>query len=270
MKYYFKIFIVVALIFPINSYAARVKVVGSGGILNLLESFVKAQLGVQDGILGVKDGLDAQKKVLDDSLLNAIEQLAQQALMVAQQLEMIEYHAKSVKNLANGKFDFGKIKPIYNNLNSIIDESNQLAHAMGQYDRAFRDKFPGYQTLTNYQEKYKNWADDTLNYIQYAYKASDLNYRDFRNEKDLTKTLYAMSENPEGQTQALQAGNMITINMLEQLQKMRQLQLAQMDAQNSYMASQVSKQAAAEAAADQFFKRIPAKKDGRIYSINDM
>jgi len=52
-----------------------------------------------------------------------------------------------------------------------------------------------------------------------------------------------MSAGSPGSLQALQAGNMIASQQIDQLQKLRQLYMAQMQAQNSYMAGQAQNQA---------------------------
>src|SRR2546426_3078767 len=56
-------------------------------------------------------------------------------------------------------------------------------------------------------------------------------------------SLQAMSDSAEGRMQALQLGNMMAGEQLQQLVKLRQLVMAQINAQSVYMATQTNREA---------------------------
>ncbi len=62
---------------------------------------------------------------------------------------------------------------------------------------------------------------------------STVSANDLQSEGTVIDSLRYDSTNATGQLEALQAGNEIGVSMVSQLQKLRQLQLAQMQAQNT-------------------------------------
>ncbi|MCB0376640.1 MAG: hypothetical protein KDD04_12030, partial [Sinomicrobium sp.] len=61
------------------------------------------------------------------------------------------------------------------------------------------------------------------------------------------------------------AANMIASSQVEQLQKLRQLHMSQMQAANAYMSYEVNKDAAENASLDEFIKVIEYKGGGNQY-----
>ena len=76
---------------------------------------------------------------------------------------------------------------------------------------------------------------------------------DFGNEQQLVSQLQHRSASAQGQLQAVQAGNEISMTMVGQMQKMRQLQMAQMNAQNAYLTEQKGRQDAGDQAQNQAY-----------------
>ena len=70
-----------------------------------------------------------------------------------------------------------------------------------------------------------------------------LHAKDFATQQGRIQTLQAMSDSAEGRMQALQLGNMMAGEQLQQLVKLRQLIMAQTNAQNVYMANQINREA---------------------------
>src|SRR5207244_11281313 len=66
---------------------------------------------------------------------------------------------------------------------------------------------------------------------------------DFATEQGRIQALQALSDSAEGRMQALQLGNMMAAEQLQQLVKLRQLMMAQINAQNVYMANQTNRDA---------------------------
>src|SRR5439155_1198143 len=77
---------------------------------------------------------------------------------------------------------------------------------------------------------------DTLNSVR-------LHGEDFATAQGRIQALQALSESAEGRMQALQVGNMMAAEQLQQLVQLRQLVMAQINAQNVYMAAQTNREA---------------------------
>jgi type IV secretion system protein TrbJ len=70
-----------------------------------------------------------------------------------------------------------------------------------------------------------------------------LHGEDFPAEQARIDSLTALSDSAVGRMQAVQTGNMIAAEQVQQLVKLRQLVMAQVNAQNVYMASQANREA---------------------------
>jgi P-type conjugative transfer protein TrbJ len=70
----------------------------------------------------------------------------------------------------------------------------------------------------------------------------------------LIAQLSNMSDSASGRMQATQIGNMIAIEQVQQLRKLRQLQMAHSQAQNNYLAFKTQEAIDQRAAQDNFFE----------------
>src|SRR5262249_3266441 len=86
-----------------------------------------------------------------------------------------------------------------------------------------------------------------------------------QNEQTILRALRDMSETAEGRMEALQVGNQIAEQTVEQLMKLRQLMLADLQSKQVYQAQEVQKDAAKEAAVEQFFKYLRLGSAGNTY-----
>ena len=69
---------------------------------------------------------------------------------------------------------------------------------------------------------------------------------DLQSERDLVGALSDSSSTAEGQLQAVQAGNQIGVAMVGQMQKLRQLQMAQLQAQNTVALAEQGRKGASD------------------------
>ena len=98
--------------------------------------------------------------------------------------------------------------------------------------------YPGYEVPTNYAQAYTQWSTNALGGIQGALQAANLQSTQFQSEDALFSQLQGLSNGSVGQMQALQVGNMISIQEVQQLEKLRQLQMAQLQGEFDYLATQ--------------------------------
>jgi len=77
---------------------------------------------------------------------------------------------------------------------------------------------------------------------------------DFADEQRRIQTLTALSDSAEGRMQAVQAGNMLAAEQIQQLVKLRQLMMAQINAQNVYMANVTNRDAQSTATQEEWVK----------------
>ena len=123
----------------------------------------------------------------------------------------------------------------FRDLYRITMNGQRMAYNLQSMDGKFTQLHPGYGNFTNfnYQSAYQNWSDNNRNSTLAALRLSNVNADDLMSEGDLMNELRTKSETSDGQLQAVQAGNQIGISLVGQLQKLRQLQLSQIQAQNT-------------------------------------
>lgn len=194
-------------------------------------------------------------------ILNNIQliiSVSKQAAMVLNQAQMIQNQLKSLEKYPQG--EWGDVMNVIRNLESVIRQGQALSYTLQNLESTFKEKFPGYQSPTDYVKAYQIWSGTTLDSIRSSLVSAGLQRNDFDSESNLLKRLNSMSDNAAGQTQAIQAGNQIANQSVVQMMLLRKLMMDQMQAQVSFMAYEVNKEAADKAVADNFFNEIPYEK----------
>lgn len=184
--------------------------------------------------------------------INQIRQLYNEAQMIKYQIEQL----KSIRVYTTGQWD--DVFSVLQQLDGIVRQGQGLSYSMSDLERRFKELYPGYKPPVNFQNEYKDWSENTMDSIKSSLMAANLQARYFVTEKGAMDKIRSLSDSAVGQTQAIQAGNMMANEMVSQLQKLRQLIMSQMQAQNSYMANEVNKDAAIEASVGEFFQRYSA------------
>lgn len=119
---------------------------------------------------------------------------------------------------------------------AIARESNVLGTNLQNFERDFQKIYPGSgQGDGNYFDKYKNWTDNTSNTIKAALKTAGLQIDNFSNEANTAETLRLMTQRAGGAMQALQIGNAVSSELLDEMRKLRAIQVSQSQAQNAYL-----------------------------------
>jgi len=186
------------------------------------------------------------------SALKAVESVINEVQMIANQVKQIEYLAQNTLNYS-GIWDQEAL-PRLMRLGQIIEQEQAITYAMAGMDRVFRERYPGYRPITDWAAAYDQWTRTTLDTLRGSLAAVRLHADDFANEQRRIQTLTALSDSAEGRMQAIQAGNMLAGEQVQQLAKLRQLMMAQINAQNVYMANQTNRDAQRVATQQEWIK----------------
>ncbi|MFJ3317224.1 P-type conjugative transfer protein TrbJ [Herbaspirillum huttiense] len=195
--------------------------------------------------------------------LSYAEHLQQTATQLRQYQTMLTNLEKMVPSglldsSAQKLFNDMNMNGVFNNLRTIVVLGQKLAYSSSQIDEQFRRANPGYGNYSsmNYGQAYKDWNDNTFTAIQNSTKTVAVQSEDLASESGLISQLATSSSTATGQMAAIQAGNQVGIAMVGQLQKLRQLQMAQMDAQNRYSAGQMSENTAKQENMDKWINSM--------------
>ncbi len=143
-------------------------------------------------------------------------------------------------------------------LRNIVVAGQKLDYSLSHLDASFNQQHPGYLGYSkgfNFGQAYSNWSAETNGAVKNAIAMTSAQQDDFATEEGMINELQAKSQSAGGQLEALQAGHQISLSMVGQLQKLRQLQMAQMSAQNAFLAGQQSQADAADGVMQQFLNR---------------
>ena len=110
-----------------------------------------------------------------------------------------------------------------------------------------------------------NWSQTSLDTTLGTLRAAGLQGQQLQSEQAVLDRLRVMAQSSDGRMQALQVANQIAEQQVQQTMKLRQLMLADLQSKQAFQAAQMQRQAATEAASEQFFTFGGRTGDGRGY-----
>jgi len=186
-----------------------------------------------------------------ETALNTAKQLKTQMQqyedMVKQGLKLPQSKFQSVTS------DLKAVTDLYTNTQSIGRSASNL-------DQQFRRQYPGFEaylqkTDTNHPavpDLYKKWSEQGMDNARTAMSATSANTAMFKAEDSRLSDLVSQSQSAQGRMQAIQAGNQIAAQNVQQIQKLRDLVATQITMQTNYMAQQQERQAQSDAFTKKF------------------
>lgn len=177
-----------------------------------------------------------------------LEQYATQGEQYARQFQQLEQQLKDGQLLKVQLF--GPLAQDIMGLQKIVQGGEAIAYNQANLDQNFTVKFGGfgYAPSTNFPANYKSWSQTSLDSTQHSLDAANLQATQLSTESALMAQLNTSSQTADGQMQAIQAASNIASEQVDQLMKLRQLMMADMQSKAAFQASQT--QIAASAATD--------------------
>jgi P-type conjugative transfer protein TrbJ len=219
--------------------------------------------GVRTGNAGVLGGFATEWTQLANNL-QLVNTYIRQGEQLRQEIMMVLDMAKNT-NPVSGQV-FGPIGTDIARLASIVQGGRALAYSMANLDAEFRTRFRGwgYNSRTWYSD-YRTWSQTSLDTTLGTLRAAGLQGQQLQSEQAVLDRLRVMAQSSDGRMQALQVGNQIAEQQVQQMMKLRQLMLADLQSKQAFQAAQMQRQAASEAASEQFFTFGGRSGDGRGY-----
>lgn len=145
-------------------------------------------------------------------------------------------------------------------LAQLQSQSRSISHTMGNLDERFRSSFSGYDTYLQQMgqgnfdpsTKYRQWADEGYDNARFAIRAAGMQASMFQSEDQVMQSLVNQSQSAQGRMQAIQVGNQIAAQQVQQMQKLRELIATQITMQANALALSTDEQAQNAAAYQQF------------------
>ena len=190
--------------------------------------------------------------------VSQISQAVEQTLQLKQQFENLQQQleAQNLMTMGLDAVEWEDVTAHFMQLSQLTDVGQAVSYAMGDVAEQFNTTYPGYSAPEHYAASYQQWNRATLDAIRNSFTSAGLQHNEFATESAKLHTLANLSQSAKGQTQAIQAGNLIANHLATQLQKLRHLTMSQLQAQNAYMAYEVNKDAASDAVFDRLFREV--------------
>src|ERR1019366_9375255 len=186
------------------------------------------------------------------------EQLTQEIL----QLQEMVRNGKALPNQI-----FGSVMNDLTQLAAIVQGGQALAYSMANLDSEFRSRFPGYGYKAGaYYQDYRVWSQTTLDTTLGTLRAAGLQGQQLQSEQSVLAALRTMATSANGRMQAIEVGNQISEQTVEQLMKLRQLMLADLQSKQAFQAAQIQNEARGHAATEQFFNYVAPAGDGQTFN----
>ncbi|MCC8448590.1 P-type conjugative transfer protein TrbJ [Xanthomonas translucens] len=187
-------------------------------------------------------------------------------LNTAQQLatQIKQYQDMVTQGVSLPNSMFGSIAADLQSVASVYTKSEALGRQVQNMDSQFNTQFPGFESYLNQaanstevpaRDRYQKWSEQGRDNVKAAMEAANLNTGTFESEDAQLARMVSRSQSAAGRMQAIQAGNEIASQNVQQLQKLRDLIATQINMQGNYMAQQGDRKAASEAAEEQFRSR---------------
>jgi P-type conjugative transfer protein TrbJ len=200
-------------------------------------------------------------------IMNNVQLINSHIELVRQVQQQIQMYADMVRNTVTlPSRIFGNIERDINQLAGVVQEGRALAYSMGNLDGEFRVRFPGYSRVQQpWFKEYKKWTDTGLDTMLGTLKAAGLQGKQLDSEQSILSGLRRMASSTSGRMEAIQVVGDIAEQQTQQLMKLRQIMLADLQSKQAYQAVQMQKDAATEAGVEQFFNYQGRQPDGKTF-----
>jgi len=159
---------------------------------------------------------------------------------------------------------FNPLQDTISELTALYEKGKSLAHSAGNLDEQFRQQFKGYDdyisnignddSIKNMPERYRQWSEAGFDNARLAMRAAGINVSAFADEEKLLQQLLERSRNAKGRLQAIQAGNEIAAQQVQQMQMLREMLATQITLQSNWMAQQTERDAHSNAMREIYYK----------------
>lgn len=151
-------------------------------------------------------------------------------------------------------------------LADVVQGGQSLAYSMANLDGEFRNRFRGFgYNARAWFRDYRTWSQTSLDTTLGTLRAAGLQGEQLRSEQAVLNQLRLMAQTSEGRMQALQVANQIAEQSVQQLMKLRQLMMADLQSKQAFQAAQIQREAATEASTERFFNFSGRAGDRRGY-----
>lgn len=213
-------------------------------------------IGANAGTVAGNGGSTEVTQIMNNvELIQQSAQMYQQVQNTIQQITMMQNQLKNL--IAAPQMVWGQVQADLSQLTQLVAQGQALGYSLQNIDTAFSTKYKGYTASLkgDYSNQAKDWTRTSLDSLKSALQAAGMQSSQFATEQSAMDAIQNITAGSPGALQAAQAGVMVAGQQVQQLQKLRQLFMAQMQAQNAYLAKQEQQDSADQATIDNQFQQ---------------
>jgi P-type conjugative transfer protein TrbJ len=177
--------------------------------------------------------------------IHTLQVTINQTMEIANQLRQLAYEVQNLRSIPHGLWE--QTQTELDDLARVAKIGQNISYADTNLSAEFARMYPGYVAPSDYASAYRQWSGNALGGIRGALASAGMQSAQLTTEGVVIAQLQALSNGATGHLQALQVGNMIAVQQVDQLEKLRQLQMAQMQGEFGYLATQQQHDDAKEA-----------------------
>lgn len=186
------------------------------------------------------------------------------AINTAEQLQMQiqQYQNMVTQGLSLPSSMFNRLTADLQRLQALYQQSQALAGNLSNFDSRFREQFGDYNRYlqqsgsspTAMADNYKRWQEQGSDAMRVAMLSAGMNVSAIADEDAMLAQLVSRSQNAQGRMQAIQAGNEIAAQQVQQMQRLRELLNSQIQSQSLWYANQIERQGRDDAFQQEFHR----------------
>lgn len=193
----------------------------------------------------------AQNKI---AAINSVRGLLNQVKELEYQFSVYQNDLKHIARYAQG--DWGSSASQLKQLAELSQRGQALTYQQQNLEIELAKHFPGYHVPNDFAKEYQSRSQSTLDTLKNSFAITSAQAQQMQDEIREQQQLQTKSTQAQGQLQAVQTANMYADAQIGQAQKLRQLVMTQMNAQNAYYAYQVSQDQAHAATVEKWIQQI--------------
>ena len=178
-----------------------------------------------------------------------------EAAILANNIEQLKI---MIDNFEKGEGKWEQILPFLERLEEVINRGQAMSFGREDISDLFRDRYPGMEVHSDtWIPRNEEITDTQLDTLAGTLQSVNLQYENYRREMPFVLSILEDSNNAIGHMQALQYGNALTAAVVKQIVKLRELSMAQINAQNVYYGGEVARRAEADAKMHEWASAAP-------------
>ncbi len=178
-------------------------------------------------------------------IANNIQLVISYATLANQYATQIQqYQRQIIDGTILSNQQFGNLSRDLVGLQHVVQGGNSLSYSMANLDSQFSSKFAtlGYAPKTSFATRYAQWSQSSMDSTRTALDGAGMQSDQMTTDQQTLDVLKQHSQSAQGQLEAAEVGNEIAVQQAQEMMKLRQLMMSDMQMKAAFQAQQIAQQ----------------------------